>query len=262
VADTAAILGRSEEADRFRRIAADLRAAFNREYVHAGVITSDCSTVYTLAIVFGLLDADDEAFAGRRLADLAEQADYRVSTGFAGTPFIADALTQVGRVDVAYRLLMEKGCPSWLYPVTMGATTIWERWDSMLPDGSINPGGMTSFNHYALGAVADWMHRVVGGIAPLKPGYESVLIAPVPGGGLTSANASLRSRHGTISVRWELEGDILTVVAELPDGIDGILRLPGVPDQPIGGGTVTASAVLTESVASDRAEDSSALSEA
>ena len=79
-------------------------------------------------------------------------------------------------------MLLEQSCPSWLYPVTMGATTIWERWDSMLPDGSLNPGEMTSFNHYALGAVADWMHRTIGGIAPLEPGYERVLIAPRPGG--------------------------------------------------------------------------------
>ena len=82
-----------------------------------------------------------------------------MATGFAGTPFVLDALSRTGHVDTAYRMLMEKECPSWLYPITMGATTVWERWDSMLPDGSINPGEMTSFNHYALGAVADWMHR-------------------------------------------------------------------------------------------------------
>ncbi|WP_431219917.1 family 78 glycoside hydrolase catalytic domain [Leifsonia xyli] len=249
VSEVAAILGRSAEADRFRQFAADLRVAFNREYVRAGAIKSDCSTVYTLAIAFGLLDPADEAYAGNRLAQLAERAGYRVSTGFAGTPFIADALTHTGHTDVAYRLLMEKECPSWLYPVTMGATTIWERWDSMLPDGSINPGGMTSFNHYALGAVADWMHRVIGGIAPLTPGYASVLIAPVPGGGLTSAETSLRSRHGMIRVNWKVEEGILTVDAELPEGVGGVLRLPGSPDLRISGGKVTASSALPDTTA-------------
>ena len=117
-----------------------------------------------------------------RLAELVAESGYRIATGFAGTPFVTDALTATGHLDDAYRLLLQRECPSWLYPVTMGATTIWERWDSMLPDGTINPGEMTSFNHYALGAVADWMHRTIGGIAPLEPGYSKVLIAPQPGG--------------------------------------------------------------------------------
>ena len=132
--------------------------------------------------------------AGDRLAQLVTESGYRVSTGFAGTPYITDALTRTGHLDEAYRLLTERECPSWLYPVTMGATTIWERWDSMLPDGTINPGEMTSFNHYALGAVADWMHRTIGGLAPLEPGYAKVLVAPRPGGGLTWCRAGLDTR--------------------------------------------------------------------
>jgi alpha-L-rhamnosidase len=111
---------------------------------------------------------------------------------------VCDALTATGHLDDAYRLLLQRECPSWLYPVTMGATTIWERWDSMLPDGRINPGEMTSFNHYALGAVADWLHRVVGGIEPAEPGYRTVRIAPRPGGGLTWAETSLDTSHGRI----------------------------------------------------------------
>lgn len=252
VADSAALLGRADEEVEFRAIAADLRAAFNREYVSGGVVKSDCTTVYALAIVFGLLETVDEESAGNRLAELAAEAGYRISTGFAGTPFIADALTQTGHTDVAYRLLLEKECPSWLYPVTMGATTVWERWDSMLPDGTINPGEMTSFNHYALGAVADWMHRVVGGLAPLKPGYASVLVAPQPGGGLTEAATSLETRHGRVAVRWSLDGDQLTVDAELPEGVDGILRLPGRDDQHLSGGPVSVTAELPASVGAVR----------
>lgn len=108
--------------------------------------------------------------AAARLAEVVGEAGYKVSTGFAGTPFVTWALSETGHVEAAYRLLLEEGCPSWLYPVSMGATTIWERWDSMLPDGSINPGEMTSFNHYALGAVADWIYQVVLGI---RPGWNS-----------------------------------------------------------------------------------------
>ncbi|MHA7984530.1 alpha-L-rhamnosidase [Rathayibacter sp. CAU 1779] len=245
VGDVAAILGREDDHAEFDAIAAGLHRSFNDEYVSAeGMVKSDCTTVYSLAIVFGLLDAAQEAFAGRRLAELAEQAGYRISTGFAGTPFITDALTKTGHVDTAYRLLLERECPSWLYPVTMGATTVWERWDSMLPDGTINPGEMTSFNHYALGAVADWMHRVVGGIAPLTPGYASVLIAPQPGGGLTEANTALETPRGRVSVHWKLVNGVLTVEAELPDGVDGVLRLPGAGDRQLSAGSVVASAEL------------------
>ena len=124
------------------------------------------------------------------------EGGYHIQTGFAGTPFVTDALTLTGHLDDAYRLLLQTECPSWLYPVTMDATTIWERWDSMLPDGTINPGEMTSFNHYALGAVADWMHRTIGGIAPGEPGYRTVRVAPRPGGGIEWAKSSLRTPYG------------------------------------------------------------------
>ncbi len=166
----------ADDAAHFRALADRTRAAFNEHYVDDdGIVTSDCTTVYTLAIVFGLLDDAIDAAAGDRLAELVRKSGHRISTGFAGTPFITDALAETGHLDDAYQLLLQRECPSWLYSVTMGATTVWERWDSMLPDGTINPGEMTSFNHYALGAVADWIHRTVGGLAPLEPGYSTVL---------------------------------------------------------------------------------------
>src|SRR5690606_5311559 len=130
-------------------------------------------------------------------------------------------------LDDAYGLLLRREAPSWLYAVSMGATTIWERWDSMLPDGSINPGEMTSFNHYAFGAVADWMHRRVAGLVPIEAGYRRFLIAPQPGGGLTWAEARLDSPHGRIAVRWDLGDDGLRVAATVPAGTEAVLRLPG-----------------------------------
>jgi len=192
-----------------------------------GRIKSDAPTAYALAIAFGLLEGQDREGAGNRLSELVRENGFNVSTGFAGTPYILDALSSTGHLDDAYRMLLETSCPSWLYPVTMGATTIWERWDSMLPDGTINPGGMTSFNHYALGAVADWIHRTIGGIAPLAPGYERVLIAPRPGGGVSWANATLETPRGEISVGWKLEGSDVAVTASLPEGVGGLLQLPG-----------------------------------
>jgi alpha-L-rhamnosidase len=243
-AEAAAVLGRTAEQAEFSALADRMRDAFREHYVTDGVVKSDCTTVYSLAIAFDMLSDEDRATGGDRLAELAEQADYKISTGFAGTPFITDALTVTGHVDVAYRLLMERQNPSWLYSVTMGATTVWERWDSMLPDGTINPGQMTSFNHYALGAVADWMHRTVGGIAPLEPGYAKILVAPVPGGGLTSASASLATPHGTVSVDWRVEGGTFTVDVVVPDGAPALLRLPGAEDVELGAGTHSASVEL------------------
>jgi alpha-L-rhamnosidase len=228
VAAVARALGMDDDAAAFGAQRDRTRADFVEHWVAAdGTIRSDCQTVYALAIVFDLLDDAQRAAAGTRLADLVTKADHRVSTGFAGTPYVLDALSSTGHHDVAYRMLTEQGCPSWLYPVTMGATTIWERWDSMLPDGSINPGEMTSFNHYALGAVADWMHRTVGGIAPLAPGYSRVLVAPRPGAGLTWAKASLRTPHGTVAVAWSVgEDGKISVDVDAPDGVEVVLDLP------------------------------------
>ena len=164
------------------------------------------------------------------------EGGYHIQTGFAGTPFVTDALTLTGHLDDAYRLLLQTECPSWLYPVTMGATTIWERWDSMLPDGSINPGEMTSFNHYALGAVADWMHRTVAGIAPAAPGYAAVHFAPRPGGDLTWATAALETRHGRVAIHWEQSPAGLKVETTLPDGVTGVLSLPDGRELEVGPG--------------------------
>lgn len=238
VAATAELLGHAEEAAYFGRLAERTRAAFNQHYVDPdGTILSDAETVYTLAIVFGLLDEELAQLAGKRLADLVAASGWHIQTGFAGTPFIADALTVTGHLDDAYALLLQDECPSWLYPVTLGATTIWERWDSMLPDGTINPGQMTSFNHYALGAIADWMHRFIGGISPLAPGYAKVLIAPRPGGGITWARSSLRTRHGTVSVSWsQTEEAGLSVDVEIPDGVQAVLRLNEGLEEEVGPG--------------------------
>jgi alpha-L-rhamnosidase len=236
--EAATLLGRHEDAQQFGTLAERTRAAFNEHYVRPeGVIHSDAETPYALAIVFGLLDPEDEQLAGKRLAELVAKSGHHIQTGFAGTPFITHALTKTGHLDDAYRLLLQTECPSWLYPVTMGATTIWERWDSMLPDGTINPGQMTSFNHYAFGAVAHWMHQVIGGIAPLEPGYSRVLIAPQPGADIRWARASLETRHGQIAVSWSRDGDgPLQLDVDLPEGVSALVRLPGSQAQELGSG--------------------------
>ena len=237
--DAASLLGRHGDAETFGNLAERTRAAFNEHYVRPeGIIHSDAETPYALAIVFGLLDPEDKQLAGKRLAELVAESGYHIRTGFAGTPFINHALTETGHLDTAYRLLLQTECPSWLYPVTMGATTIWERWDSMLPDGTINPGQMTSFNHYAFGAVAYWMHQIIGGIAPLEPGYSKVLIAPRPGGDIRWARSSLETRRGKVSVSWSLGlDDAIELDVEIPDGVTALVQLPDGREQELDAGS-------------------------
>ncbi|MFJ3772306.1 family 78 glycoside hydrolase catalytic domain [Streptomyces sp. NPDC090075] len=229
VAEAARVLGRHEDADRYAVLAAEVREAFDRAYVTAaGRILSDSPTVYALAIEWGLLHtAEQRAQAGRRLADLVRAGGFRISTGFVGTPLVTDALDSTGHTDVAYRLLLQTGCPSWLYPVTMGATTVWERWDSMLPDGSINPGDMTSFNHYALGAVADWLHRGVAGLAPAAPGYRRISVRPHPTTALTSASARHLTSYGEAFVGWERADGRFRLDVRVPVGATAQVHLPG-----------------------------------
>ncbi len=195
VAQMAAVLGRTDDEAHYVALADEIDAAFAAEYVLPdGRMTSDAQTAYALAIAFDLIpDAVRRDAAGERLAELVREARQpHRDRASSARPLVSDALTRTGHLDKAYDLLLEQDCPSWLYQVVMGATTVWERWDSLLPDGNVNPGTMTSFNHYALGAVADWLHRVVGGLAPAAPGYRVVRFAPQPGGGLTSASARHR----------------------------------------------------------------------
>ncbi|MBO0828293.1 MAG: glycoside hydrolase family 78 protein [Streptosporangiales bacterium] len=229
VADAAGVLGEPADAARYRALADEVRAAFRAEYVAGpGRLTSDTQTAYALAVCFDLLDGQEERrLAGARLAELVHEAGYRIGTGFVGTPLVCDALCRTGHAETAYRLVLQRECPSWLYQVTMGATTIWERWDGLLPDGSLNPGEMLSFNHYAYGAVADWLHRYVAGLAPLEPGYRRLLVRPRPGGGLTHAAAGLRTPYGRAEVSWRVDGDHLVTEVVVPPNATARVDLPG-----------------------------------
>jgi alpha-L-rhamnosidase len=244
VAQVACLLGEEEDACRMRRLANEVAAAFAAEYVSPnGRLVSDSQTAYTLAIGFDLLGPAQRVRAGARLAEIVRQGGFHIGTGFAGTALLCDALAATGHLDVAYELLLTETCPSWLYPVTMGATTMWERWDSMLPDGSINPGDMTSFNHYAFGAVADFLHRVVGGLAPAAPGYRRFTVAPRPGGGLRSCSIRHDTPYGTARVDWVRTAGRLMVEVHVPVGTSADVSLPTLdersssPPQRVGPGT-------------------------
>ncbi|MEV0621846.1 glycoside hydrolase family 78 protein [Nonomuraea sp. NPDC050404] len=231
LAATAGVLGRNADAEHFRALHERVRQAFRDEYVTPkGRVTNESATAYALAICFGILDDDQLPTAGRRLATLIADAGHTIRTGFAGTPLVTDALTATGHLDTAYRLLLQTKCPSFLYPVTMGATTIWERWDSVLPDGTVNKTGMTSLNHYALGAVADWLHRVVGGLQRLEPGWRRIRVAPRPGGDLTWAQAIHDTVLGRAAVHWRVEDGTVHLDVTVPEGATAIVELPLHPD--------------------------------
>lgn len=233
VAQVAVVIGNAAAARSYQAEFDKLKRAFTEKYVSAtGLVVGDSQTALALAICFKLLTTPSQyKKAGARLARLVRQSEFRVSTGFAGTPLVLHALTQTDQTDLAYRMLLTEECPSWLYPVTMGATTIWERWDSMLPDGRINPGEMTSFNHYALGSVADWLHTVVGGVEMLEPGWKTFRVRPRPGGELTSCEVAFEGPYGRVGCDWAVEGEsgarVFRARVEVPPNTKAWVVLPG-----------------------------------
>ena len=210
VARTARLLGQTRDAENFESQHRQLADSFRKKYfTSSGTLIVDSQTSHALLISLIHLPFINISDHGRRLATLARQGDYKVSTGFAGTPLVLHALSQTNNSATAYRMLLQTDCPGWLYPITMGATTIWERWDSMLPDGCINPGTMTSFNHYALGSVVDWLHRVVGGLAPREAGWKTFFVRPVVPDprvekAIDTARVEFRSPYGMIRCKWRV----------------------------------------------------------
>ena len=207
----------------------NVRRAWNERFVAAdGSLNVPTQTAYVLALHFDLLPEDlrPKAFAAL-VADI-ESRGMHLSTGFVGTPYLNHVLTRFGRPDVAYALLMQKTFPSWLYPITQGATTMWERWDAWTHDKGFSDTGMNSFNHYAYGAVGDWMYSTVAGIDldPSQPGYRRIIIRPTPGNGLTHARAKLESMYGVIECAWGAGESLLHLNATIPPNTTATIFLP------------------------------------
>ncbi|KAH8724381.1 bacterial alpha-L-rhamnosidase domain protein [Phaeosphaeriaceae sp. PMI808] len=230
------IMSDTSDASQFAKAAGD-------EYITpAGLLAADTQTAFALAIQFSLFPtrAQEQRAASRLKQLVLEKSRFKIATGFAGTPYIGYSLTKTGQSNLFYRMLLHRENPSWLYPVTMGATTIWERWDSMLPDGSVNPGDMTSFNHYALGAVASWMYNVILGVKAAEPGWRAFHIEPIPGGGLRWAEGSYLSAYGNITVRWEIKDNnkLFWIRVLVPPNTTAKVRLPGTEEVKfVGSGT-------------------------
>jgi alpha-L-rhamnosidase len=228
LAKTASLLNKTDDAVFYADLLAKIKAAFQSEFVTPNArISPNTQTAYALALAFDLFPEDMRATAAKRLDEDVRKFKH-ITTGFLGAPLICPVLTSFGYLDDAFMLLNRKEYPSWLFPVTKGATTIWERWDGIKPDGSFQDKGMNSFNHYAYGAIGDWLYRTVAGIEidPQQPGYKHIVIQPHPGGGLTHARAAIHSMYGRISSSWTWKDGAMQVDVQIPPNTTGTVRLP------------------------------------
>ena len=225
VLKAAKVLGMpSKEIEYLENMKRNVREAFIKEYVVDGNrLKGDTQTAYVITLHFGLCEGRPELYHafGKRLVELIEGFGDRLQTGFVGTPYLLDALTEIGRADKAYTLLLQEKFPSWLFSVNMGATTIWEHWDGMNEDGDFWSTDMNSFNHYAYGSVCAWMYRTMCGICPVEdsPAYEVINYAPIPNKDIHHASASVKTRHGEISSSWVYEGESVRYTLTLPEGV-------------------------------------------
>jgi alpha-L-rhamnosidase len=239
VADIAASLGDSAEAERLAAAAEVSRRAFVDTFITpAGRMMCDTQTAYAVAIAFDLID--DSVLrkrVGDRLAEVVRRDGYHIATGLIGTSVVSEALTATGHINDAERLLLQGESPSWLYPVSVGATTVWERWDGLKSDGSLNTGAMVSFNHVALGSVAAWLHERVAGLTSEAPGYRRIRIAPVPLRGLSHARVRHVTPYGPAESGWTRNDGDIRIHAVVPPNTQATVILPGGATHHVASGT-------------------------
>jgi alpha-L-rhamnosidase len=227
--ESALALGKTEDAKVYTELFDNIKKAFNEQYVTpAGRIASDSQTAYVLALMFGLLPENLQSKATEHLVKDIKSRQNHLSTGFLGTPYLCHVLSQNKQTEVAYDLLLQQSYPSWLYPVKMGATTIWERWDGQKTDSTFQDVGMNSFNHYAYGAVGDWMYRVITGIEidSKSTGYKHFYLKPEPSTKLSYAKSTLNSPHGEIASGWELKDGKIKLTMKIPANTTATITLP------------------------------------
>lgn len=229
VINAAKVLGKTKDVDEYTNRLSRIKAAFLNEYVTpSGRLVSGTQTAMVLALNFDMLPEGLREATANRLVENIKSYGMHLSTGFLGTPYLTDVLTRFGKTDIAYQLLLQESFPSWLYPVKMGATTIWERWSGIRPDSTFEPASMNSFNHYAYGAIGDWMYRRMAGIDNHDElaGYKKINIKPYLGNGFYSASASLNTYYGTISNEWKISGNKFQMITEIPVNTKAVIYVP------------------------------------
>ncbi|MDQ8195879.1 family 78 glycoside hydrolase catalytic domain [Coraliomargarita sp. SDUM461004] len=225
-------LERTAAAKRYSQLAARITAAFQQRFITAeGLVLGDTQTSYLMALAFDLVPEHLIEAAGARLVEKIEAREWHLSTGFLGTPLLNPVLSKIGRSDVAYKLLLQESYPSWLYPIKNGATTMWERWNSWTREDGFGPVEMNSFNHYAYGAIGEWLYQTVGGIAPCPeaPGYTRAILSAQPSPDLKRASCVLKTRVGTYRSKWTIKRKNLHWDLAVPESGEGRVVLPATP---------------------------------
>ena len=239
-AKIAELLGEETDSKYYRQLREKIVSAYRKVFTDGtGKLKKEFQTAYVLPLYFNMTEGDEKKAMAENLLRLVQKADNHLATGFTGTPYLLFALSDNGYLNAAYDLLMQDTCPSWLYEVKAGGTTIWERWDALRPDGTVNiseltgnkadedsGGGMVSFNHYANGAVGDWLYRRIAGIEATSGGYKTFRIAPMPGGGVTSAKGSVCTPYGLVVSDWNISGSIFTIHVKVPVSTTCTLIMP------------------------------------
>lgn len=237
MADIAAILGEKDDAAYYEDLYRKIRSAFIEEYVHEdGTLDADYQGIYVIALQMGLVPEDVKPKMVEHLCGMIHDNGNKLDTGFLSVLFLMDVLCDSGREDVAKDLLYQTGCPSWLYEVEMGGTTMWESWGAISEDGTVST---YSYNHYAFGCVADWMYRTIGGLKIAQPGYKKFFIEPSFAFGLTSAKVIENTPYGTASVSWRMSGNTVCVSADVPVNTEAEVRLPLMDSFTVGSGSYT-----------------------
>ncbi len=239
VSQAAEVLGFTEDAKQYAALAEQIKDAIHKEYfAPSGRLCIDTQAAYVIALKFGLGHSKQVLMDG--LEKRLNRDGYRILCGFTGAPLILEALAENGRVDRAYELLLRERFPGWLHCVNLGATTIWERWNSLLPDGSISGTGMNSLNHYAYGSVVNFLVRYAAGLRPLEAGYRKAMISPSPNAALGHMDCTYDSVYGKYHVSWHiLSNGSVRVDCTIPENCTALLHLPDGTEQELNAGTYT-----------------------
>ncbi|KAL4874903.1 bacterial alpha-L-rhamnosidase-domain-containing protein [Aspergillus karnatakaensis] len=229
LANISTYLDLSNDAERYNGDRTRLAAAWRDAWISDnGTVANETQTGLALPLYFGLFDQESEYVSAiSRLTHIVEENEYKIGTGFAGTHLIGHALSKHDATDTFYKMLLQEEVPGWLYQVKLNGTTTWERWDSLLPDGSVNPGEMTSFNHYAYGSVGSWMHENIGGLTPAEPGWRRFNVDVKPGGGLTYAETRFVTAYGVVGTRWAVERGVFRLAVSVPPNTQAVVNVPG-----------------------------------
>ncbi|BFK20313.1 alpha-L-rhamnosidase [Mediterraneibacter glycyrrhizinilyticus] len=227
VRQTAEVLGFAEEAEKYQKLYDTTLEAFRQEYyTSTGRIVSETQTGAILSLYFNLAREKDRERILQILKTNIENHKNHLATGFVGTPYLCHTLSENGEHELAATVFMKEDYPSWLYAVNMGATTIWERWNSIMPDGSFDVSGMNSLNHYAYGSIGDWMYRKVAGVSQLKPGYKKFKVQPMFVKGIEEAGVTFESIYGQIESKWSCKDGKICGYVKVPVNTTAEIHLP------------------------------------